>query len=65
MITEQKQNRRKKHRESTVQNSDILMKILLIVKYITESIVRQLINNSDMLGENKQSIIWLNQKIVT
>jgi hypothetical protein len=37
-----------------------LMKLLLIVKKITDSTVRQLINNSDMLGENKQSIIWLN-----
>jgi hypothetical protein len=36
------------------------MKLFLIVKKITDSTVRQLINNSDMLGENKQSIIWLN-----
>ncbi len=65
MITEQKQNRRKKHRENKQHkfrhfDEDTFNSKIDYRKYCK---ARQLINNIDMLGGNKQSIIWLNQKL--
>ncbi len=60
MITEQKAKQKKKHRENHSTKFRHFDEATFNIKTDYRNTVRQLINNTDMLGENKQSIIWLN-----
>lgn len=60
MITEQKQNRRRSTERINSTKFRHFDEATFNIKIDYRNTVRQLINNTDMLGENKQSIIWLN-----
>lgn len=62
MITDQKRSRGRRRSTKRINrtNSDTLIEAAFDSKIAHRNTIRHLINDIDMLGENKQSIIWRN-----